>query len=109
MAVDYMEVMGALGAVTAKHPQTVGLLMQTFQQINSNMDKYNKIASQYQQAAGQANGPLDQAGIIMQLLAQHPDVSSLVTQTLASWQSRIPDLIQVITEFQVASTEAAKT
>src|SRR6266581_2251063 len=108
MAIDYMEVMGTLGSIAGKHPQTTSLLMQTYSLWNQ-PELVAKISSEYAKAAATAAGPLDQAGIVMQLVAMHPDVSKLLLQTLAMWQSRVPDLIQVITEFQVAASAAAKT
>ena len=109
MAVDFMEVMGALGSIAGNHPQTTALLMQTYSTWNARADKDRQIFDEYNRAAATATGPMDQAGIAMQLAAMHPEVLPLVIQTLASWQSRIPDLIAVLTEFQAASVSAAKT
>jgi hypothetical protein len=107
--IDYMEVMGTLGSIAAKHPQTTSLLMQTFSLWNSHANEARKVQGEYQEAAQKATGPLDQAGIAMQLVALYPIASQLLLQTLAMWQSRIPDLIQVINEFQASSDAAAKT
>lgn len=109
MAVEYLEVMGALGSIAAKHPQSTSLAMQTYSLWNSKLDEAKKIYDQYLQASAQATGTLDKAGVLMQLLAMHPDVSKLLLQTIAMWQTRIPDLIDIITEFQEASSEAYKS
>lgn len=109
MAVDFMEVMGALGAIAGKHPQTTSLLMQSYSLWNARADLDRQIYDEYTKAAATATGPMDQAGIAMQLAAMHPAVAQLLKQTLAMWQSRIPDLIQVIDEFQAASVAANKT
>jgi len=109
MAVDYMEVMGALGGIAGRHPQTTSLLMQTYSLWNTHQDEAMAIYNEYQKAAPTATGALDQAGILMQLCAMHPTAAQLLIQTLSMWQSRIPDLTQVITEFQAAAVAAAKT
>jgi len=109
MAIDYMEVMGTLGSIAGKHPQTTSLLMQTVGLWKDHQDEAMKIYGEYMEAVAKATGPLDKAGIAMQLVALHPNVSVLLLQTLAMWQSRIPDLIQVINDFQAASDAAAAT
>ena len=109
MSIDYMEVMGVFGGLTARHPQTVSLILQTYNLWNNSSVELNKIYGEYNVAAAKATGPLDQAGIVMQLMAIHPSASALLKQTLTMWQTRIPDLLQIIDELQAASTAAAKT
>jgi hypothetical protein len=109
MAVDYMEVLGVLGSLAAKHPQTTALLLQSYNLWNARADEINKITGEYQNAAAKAAGPLDQVAILMQLVALHPNVVGLLKQTLTMWQTRIPDLLDVIEELQSAAVSAAKT
>ncbi len=109
MAVDFPEVMNTLMGIAGKHPQTTSLLMQSYSLWNARADKNRHIYDEYMRAAATATGPMDQAGIAMQIAAMNPDALPLVIQTLSSWQTRIPDLIQVLSEFQAASVAAAKT
>ncbi len=109
MAVDYSEVMGLFGSLMGGHPQSMGLLMQSYSGWDGHTDDLTKIANEYQSAAVNATGAMDKGGIAMQLAAMHPWVADLLIQTLLQWQSRIPDLIEIIKEFQAASTAAMKT
>lgn len=107
--IDYMEVLGILGAIAAKHPQTVGLLMNSYNSYKEVAGELDKVRSEFSATAKSATGPLDQAGILMQLAALHPDAVKFITQMLSNWQTRIPDLVQILNEFQAASSAAAKT
>lgn len=107
--VDYMEVMGVLGGIAMRHPQSTSLLMQTFSLWNTHSDEVNKTWNEYQVAAAKATGPMDQAGIVLQLMAAHPNAEALLKQTFTMWQTRIPDLIQILDELQNAANEAMKT
>lgn len=109
MAIDYMEVFGIMGGLAARHPQTTGLLWQTYSLWSPHLGEVNKIAADYQKTAAQAKGPLDQAGIVLQLVAAHPNASALLKQTLTMWQTRVPDLLQVLDELQAAASAAAET
>ena len=109
MAVDYMEVLGLLGSLSLKHPQTTALTLQTYNLWNTRADELNKVPGEYQSAAAKATGPLDQVAIIMQLVSLHPNIVGLLKQTLVMWQTRIPDLLEVIDEVQSAAVNAAKT
>ena len=107
--IDYMEVLGILGGLVARHPQSTSLILQTFNLWNGHADEVSKAWSEYQAAAAKASGPLDQGGIVLQLMALHPNAQALLKQTLTMWQTRIPDLIQILDELQSAANEAAKT
>jgi len=109
MAVDYIEVLGALGAIAAKHPQTIGLLATSYSAYQKVAPEIAKAKDEYQKAAAAAKGPIDQAAIAMQLAAMHPEVIAFLTQMLSTWQTRIPDLIQIVNEFAASSNAAVKT
>jgi len=109
MAVDYLEIIAAYSAITTAHPQTTSLLMQTYGLWNGKKDELQKIFADYQRSVPAATGTLDKVGIVMALMAMHPSVSALLTQTLAMWQTRIADLQQIIGEAQAHADAAAKT
>jgi hypothetical protein len=113
--VDYMEVVGLLGSIAARHPQTTGLGYQTysawsarFDDIKELFEKYNKTVHEAQ-SQGRDVGTFDKTGIAMQLASQNPWFIQLVVQTLANWQTRIPDAIQILNEFQTSSKSAAQS
>jgi hypothetical protein len=115
MSVEYMEVMGVLASVASKHPQTTALGYNTysawsakFDDIKALFEKYNKTVHEAQ-SQGRDVGTLDKTGIAMQLAAQNPWFIQLVIQTLSQWQTRIPDAVQILGEFQSSSSEAAKS
>lgn len=109
MAIDYMEVMGTLGSIAARHPQTMSLAMQTYSMYSQYSDEISKMMDEYKRASAQATGKFDIAGILMQICAMHPNGAKVLLQIIAMWQGRIPDLIQIINEFQDASVAAQKT
>lgn len=109
MAIDYMEVLGIIGGLTARHPQSTSLIMQTYSLWNTNAAEINQVQAEYQRAAPQGSGPMDTAGIVLQIAAMHPKAAALLIQTLTMWQTRIPDLIQILQELQAAATEASKS
>jgi len=109
MSIDYLEVIGALSAIAAKHPQTMGLLMNSYNSYKEVAGQLDKVRSEFSATAKTATGPIDQAGILMQLAAMHPDVVKFITQMLSNWQTRVPDLIQILNEFQAASSASYKT
>jgi len=109
MAVDYLEIMGALGAIASAHPQTTSLLMQTYSLWNAKADELQKVFADYQRSVPAATGTLDKVGIVMELMAMHPGVSVMLNQTLAMWQTRIADLQQIVNEAQAHADVAATT
>jgi hypothetical protein len=109
MPVEYMEVVSALGSIAAKHPQTMGLLMSSYNSYKDVADALEKARNEYQQASKTATGALDKAGILMQIAALHPDIIKFLAQVLTTWQTRIPDLVQILNEFQAASATAYKS
>jgi len=109
MGIDAWETLGIFGGEAAKHPQTTGLLMQTYSLWNNHSEELKKVLSEYQNTNAQAKGPIDTGGIVLQLMAMHPFAKDLLKQTLVMWQTRIPDLIQILDELQNAANEAAKT
>jgi len=115
MSVEYMEVMGTLGGIASKHPQTTGLGYNTYSAWSARFDDIKALFEKYQktvheaQGQGRDLGTLDKTGIAMQLAAQNPWFIQLVVQTLSQWQTRIPDAVQILNEFQLSSNEAAKS
>ena len=109
MAVDYSEVMSTFASMMFRHPQTSSLGMQTYSLWSSHLDEGRQIVDEYQRAAANATGQLDQLGILMQLCAKHPKAADLLIQTLTMWQGRIEDAKQLIREFQDASVVAYKS
>jgi hypothetical protein len=109
MAIDYAEVMQIIGSETAAHPQTTSLAMQTYSLWNAHANEIKQIQTEWQQTEPKATGAFDTVGIALQIMALHPNAANLLIQTLTMWQTRIPDLIQIIGEIQAAATQAAKT
>lgn len=115
MPIDYMETMGTIGAVTAKHPRTSSLAMQTYSEWKARLDDIKNVVAKYQETVAKAKaegrdlGMLDQLGIVQQLAAQNPWAVSLLIRTLSAWQTRIPDGVEILTEFQESSAQAYKT
>jgi hypothetical protein len=113
--VDYLEVMSTLGSVAARHAETTGLAYQTYATWEKRFDDIKGLFEKYQktvheaQAQGRDPGKLDKAGIAMQLVAQNPWFIQLMVQTLSQWQTRIPDAVKVLNEFQLSSSEAMKS
>ncbi len=115
MAVDYVEVMGLLASTMAKHPQTSALGSSTYGNWSARLDDIKRIIAKYNETVakakgeGQSLGKLDQVAIVMQLAAQNPWFVQLVVQTLSAWQTRIPDGISMLNEFQETSVAANKS
>jgi hypothetical protein len=109
MAVEYLEVLGAYGAIVSRHPQTTGLLMNLYNSYKELATTIEKAHGEYEHAAQSATGALDKAGILMQVAALHPDVVKFLVTVLTACQTRVPDLIQILNEFQAASAEAYKS
>jgi hypothetical protein len=106
--IGYLTIMGVIGSLTTRHPSIVSLVMQTINLWKPHQDEAVKIYQEYLASSGKATGTLDQAGIALELMAAHPDVSSLLTHTLAMWQSHIVEACQAISEVQAAATAAAR-
>jgi hypothetical protein len=115
MSVEYMEVMGVLGSIAARHPQTTGLAYNTYSAWSARFDDIKDLFEKYQktvheaQSQGREVGTLDKTGIAMQLAASNPWFIQLVIQTLSQWQTRIPDAVQILGEFQSSASAAAKS
>jgi hypothetical protein len=115
MPVDYMETMGVVGGTTVKHPQTCALGMKTFGEWKARSDDILHLKNKYletvakSKAEGRELGMLDQVGIGMQLVAQNPWFLALVSKTLTAWETRIPDAVAILNEFQEASNQANKS
>lgn len=109
MTVSYVEVFEVLGPIGIKHPQTVSLLWQTYGLVNPYLDEFKQFISQYNKTAETANGTIDKAAILLQLMDMHPNVSDILKKVIIMWQTRIPDLLQIIDELQDGATSVGKT
>jgi hypothetical protein len=107
--VDYMEVMGVVGSVAAKHPQTTALGMQTKSLWEENRERLTNAYNKFNSTKTPESGMLDHIGILMQIAANDPRITQNLIRILSMWQGRIPDLIQILTEFQASSEAAMKS
>lgn len=97
---DTMKVVGILGGLAVNHPSIMALGSQLLNLYNAHSAEFNKIAAEYQTAASKATGPIDQAGVALELMAAHPDVAPLIVQILGLVQPHIPELQQTLTQLQ---------
>ena len=103
---DYAKVIEIFGGLSIKHPSVIAAGAQLISIFNKNQAEGQQINDQYVAAAASASGTLDQFGIVLELMKQHPHASAVLIQVLGILQPHIPELQQTLGELQTAANQA---
>ena len=103
---DYTKVIEIFGSLSIKHPSIIAVGAQFISLWNKNQAEGQQINDQYVAAAAGASGPLDQFGIVLELMKQHPHASAVIIQVLGLLYPHIPELQQTLGELQTAANQA---
>ena len=95
------QVFGILGGLAAKHPSILSMGNQLIQLYKAHQDEVAKIYQEYiSTTAGKELGPVQQAGVVLELMQLHPDAVPVLVQALGLLAPHIPELQQTLADLQ---------